>query len=252
MVEIVKSSEYNARAIQISDFKKKIQGYNFTYPVMNTIDICNILIDGDSVDIKIERMGIQTWSFDEITGILSIKHDEDVKKYKISNVEELHDAMNQYFEDNKEEIIGKTLAINQNKSKSKLGNQNAKKKDVVTNVEENNNIKPVPKPVNNSVVDVYDNDYPPNKEGDNDLIEKVLQNNNLEFCSLDTYINVRHKTIGEYYYWCLANCWLHMIAPDTQEKLQNAGYNYEKTLKVERMILDSPKIGDDYDDNIPF
>lgn len=249
MVEIVKSSEYNARAIQISDFKNKIHGYNFTYPVMNTIDICNILIDGDSVDIKIERMGIQTWSFDETTGILSIKHDEDIKKYKISNIEELHDAMNQYFEDNKEEIIGKTLAINQNKSKSKLGNQNAKKKDVVANVEENNNIKPVPKPVNNSIVD--DTDYPPNKEGDSSLINKVLQNNNQEFCSLGEYINVRHKTIGEYYYWCLANYWLHNISPDTQEKLQKAGYNYKNMLEKEHAFTDCP-LSFDNDDDIPF
>ena len=57
--------------------------------------------------------------------------------------------------------------------------------------------------------------------------------------------------MGEYYYWCFANCWLNMIAPDTQEKLQNAGYNYKKALEVERMVLASPKIGSD-DDDIPF
>lgn len=254
MVEIVKSSEYNARVIQLPNFKNKIKGYGFTYPVMNTIDICNLFIEGGETDIKIERMGMQKWSYDENTNILIIKRNDDEDEYKISNVEELNDAMLKYFEEHKQEILEKTLETNLNKSKSKLGNQNAKKKDIVTNIEESshNNIKPVSKPVNNSVTDIYDADYPPNKEGDNDLIEKVLQNNNQEFCSLNTYVNVRHKTMGEYYYWCFANCWLNMIAPDTQEKLQNAGYNYKKALEVERMVLASPKIGSDDDDDIPF
>ena len=66
MVEIVKSSEYNARVIQLPNFKNKIKGYGFTYPVMNTIDICNLFIEGGETDIKIERMGMQKWSYDEM------------------------------------------------------------------------------------------------------------------------------------------------------------------------------------------
>ena len=36
---IEKCSEYNVRVIKKPDFKNKVHGYNFAYPVMNTIDI---------------------------------------------------------------------------------------------------------------------------------------------------------------------------------------------------------------------
>ena len=39
MINIVKCSEYNVRAMKNPDFKEKIPGFNFSYPVMNTIDI---------------------------------------------------------------------------------------------------------------------------------------------------------------------------------------------------------------------
>ncbi len=53
MIEIVKSSEFNARAVKSIDLANKIPGYNFSYPVLNTIDICNILMIGGSIFIGI-------------------------------------------------------------------------------------------------------------------------------------------------------------------------------------------------------
>ena len=66
MLEIVKSSEFNARAVKPIDIKNKIPGYNFSYPVLNTIDICNILMLGGSIEISIERMGKSKWSYNLI------------------------------------------------------------------------------------------------------------------------------------------------------------------------------------------
>jgi len=42
MVTIEECSEYNVRAMKSPDFKNKSHGYNFAYPVMNTIDICDL------------------------------------------------------------------------------------------------------------------------------------------------------------------------------------------------------------------
>ena len=39
MITIEKCSEYNVRIMKTPDFKNKIHGYNFAYPVMNSIDI---------------------------------------------------------------------------------------------------------------------------------------------------------------------------------------------------------------------
>ena len=46
MVTIEECSEYNVRAMKSPDFKNKSHGYNFAYPVMNTIDICDLFISG--------------------------------------------------------------------------------------------------------------------------------------------------------------------------------------------------------------
>ena len=50
MPTIEKCSEYNARITKIPDFKSKTHGYNFSYPVMNSIDICNLFISGGETE----------------------------------------------------------------------------------------------------------------------------------------------------------------------------------------------------------
>lgn len=83
MIEIVKSSEFNVRVMKDTDFDKDILGYNFSYPVLNTIDICNLFISGGTTNIQIERMGVSEWSFDKATATLSVKQKDDVKTHKI-------------------------------------------------------------------------------------------------------------------------------------------------------------------------
>ena len=48
---IEKCSEYNVRVIKKPDFKSKVHGYNFAYPVMNTIDICDLFISGGTTEV---------------------------------------------------------------------------------------------------------------------------------------------------------------------------------------------------------
>ncbi|MFR7962747.1 MAG: hypothetical protein ACLU5H_02060 [Alphaproteobacteria bacterium] len=127
MIEIVKCSEYNVRAMKQPDFKSKICGFNFSYPVMNTIDICNLFINGGSIDISMNGKSKSKWSFDTEDKILKITDKDNEETHIISDIEELGDAMMAYFNENKDEINQKTLDTNMKKSKSKLGNQNARK-----------------------------------------------------------------------------------------------------------------------------
>lgn len=126
-IEIVKCSEYNARAMKNPDFKNRIKGFNFSYPVMNSIDICNILMGGGSIEISMNGKAKSQWSFDLETSILKITGKGIEEFHIIQNVEELGESIMEYFEKNKEEIIKKTLEMNDKKSQSKLGNQNARR-----------------------------------------------------------------------------------------------------------------------------
>ncbi len=110
------------------DFKSKICGFNFSYPVMNTIDICNLFINGGSIDISMNGKSKSKWSFDTEDKILKITDKDNEENHIITDIEELGDAMMAYFNENKDEINQKTLDTNMKKSKSKLGNQNARKK----------------------------------------------------------------------------------------------------------------------------
>lgn len=129
MITIEKCSEYNVRIMKTPDFKNKIHGYNFAYPVMNSIDICNLFISGGSTEILMNGQSKSVWSFDEKTSILTIQQKNKEQKYIIDNIEELGEKMMQYFEEHQSEILQKTLETNMKKSKSKEGNQNAKKND---------------------------------------------------------------------------------------------------------------------------
>lgn len=127
MINIVKCSEYNVRAMKNPDFKEKIPGFNFSYPVMNTIDICNIFMSGGSIEISMNGKSKSVWSFETETNTLKITGKGIEEEHTIADVVELGEEMLKFFETNKAEIMEKTLETNMKKSQSKLGNQNAKK-----------------------------------------------------------------------------------------------------------------------------
>ena len=104
MIEIVKSSEFNARAVKSIDLANKIPGYNFSYPVLNTIDICNILMIGGSIEISIERMGKSKWSYNLDTKELTIEKTTLPEKHIITDTTELIIEMDKYFNKNKAEL----------------------------------------------------------------------------------------------------------------------------------------------------
>ncbi len=127
MPTIEKCSEYNARITKTPDFKAKTHGYNFSYPVMNTIDICNLFISGGETEVSMNGQAKSRWSFDIETSTLTISLKNKEQKYIIDNPEELGEAMIDYFEKNQSEIMQKTLETNMKKSNAKEGNKNAQK-----------------------------------------------------------------------------------------------------------------------------
>ena len=129
MLEIVKSSEFNARAVKPIDIKNKIPGYNFSYPVLNTIDICNILMLGGSIEISIERMGKSKWSYNLDTKELTIEKPTSTETHLITNTEELICEMDKYFNQNKDELWKNTYKTNIKKSMSKKAKKNAQKSE---------------------------------------------------------------------------------------------------------------------------
>lgn len=88
---------------------------------MNTIAICNLFIKGGSIDISMNGKSKSKWSFDTEGKILKITDKDNEENHTISDIEELGDAMMAYFEENKDEILQKTLETNMKKSKSKEG-----------------------------------------------------------------------------------------------------------------------------------
>ena len=127
MITIEKCSEYNVRVMKNLDFDNQVCGFNFSYPVMNSIEIATLLISGGTIEIKPNGQAASQWSFDKEKSILSIKQKDKEQKINIADFPELGKAMMEYWEKNKEDILKQTLDTNLKKSQSKLGNQNAKK-----------------------------------------------------------------------------------------------------------------------------
>lgn len=173
MLTIEKSSEYKARAIKNTDFDNEIPGYNFSYPVINTVEICNLMIIGGSIDITMNGQSKSTWSFDKENLVLSINKE----KHYIADTKELGKAMIQYFDDNKLELMQKNLNTNLKKSQSKNGNQNAKK---IQNIETSSLLS---SEITNTKIDPYKlsdknkRDY----QYDIDVYSKYLRNTDLTF-----------------------------------------------------------------------
>ena len=104
MIEIMKCSEYNVRAMKQPDFKEKVPGFNFSYPVMNTIDICNILMNGGSIEISMNDRSKSVWLFETETSTLKITGNGIEEKHTIINTAELGKEMLNFFEKIKKKL----------------------------------------------------------------------------------------------------------------------------------------------------
>lgn len=84
---IEKCSEYNVRVMKTPDFKNKVHGYNFSYPVMNTIDICDLLISGGTTEVAINGKSKSIFDFDMENKKLTITEKGNKKSYIIEKIE---------------------------------------------------------------------------------------------------------------------------------------------------------------------
>ena len=134
MVIIINHSAYHARAIKMFDAKTRKLGYDFSYPILNTIDIGNLLIMGGSTSIQIERMGETTWSFDKEKSQLTIQKNDKTEKHYIEDVLSLCQKMAEHYEANRDRLYELNMATAQKKSHSQKGNKNAVKKEMSTPV----------------------------------------------------------------------------------------------------------------------
>ena len=190
MIEIIKSSEYNARAVKSIDLANKIPGYNFSYPVLNTIDICNILMIGGSIEISIERMGKSKWSYNLDTKELTIEKPTSTETHLITNTEELICEMDKYFNQNKDELWKNTYKTNIKKSMSKKAKKNAQKSETSSSKK--------------SKLLIDEQGYP------------------LEFYQLSDIIGPGIK-IQKYYDWVKENNYLYKLDDESQRLLLNYG-----------------------------
>ena len=99
MVTIEKSSEYNVRVMKTPDFKNKVHGYNFSYLVMNTIDICDLFISGGTTEVSINGKSKSIFAFDMKNKTLIITEKGNKKSYIIDDEQELGEVMINYFEE---------------------------------------------------------------------------------------------------------------------------------------------------------
>lgn len=208
MVDIVKSSEFNARAVKNIDIDNKIPGYNFSYPVMNTIDICNILMFGGSIEISIERMGKSQWSYNIETKELLIEKPTSTERHMIMDTVELISEMDKYFNKNKEELWKNNYKTNIKKSISKRGNKNAQKTETQSLKEAE------------QLVD--DQGYP------------------LKFFQLSDFINCGIR-IRKYYEWVKKNNCLYLLNEDTQMLIHEYGEPVFKDMEEEAKRRNSCK-----------
>lgn len=213
MVEIIQNSKYNARAMQKADIKNKIPGYNFAYPVLNTIEITNLFINGGPIDITIERSGLLTWSFDTQTETLIIAQDNKQERHIIKNIEDLVEAMNKYFDENKDVLMKDNLATNMKKSNSKIGNQNAKCNKSQNELDE--------------------------KEIEEFKLYKLA--NGRHICTLKEYVDGMHKSPREYLEWVKAKKCVFCIDPNSRQELEELGYDINDLKEKERQEMSGYK-----------
>ena len=193
------------------DFKNKSHGYNFAYPVMNTIDICDLFISGGTTEVSMNGKSKSTFAFDMESKTLTITERGNTKSYTIDDPEKLGEAMIKYFEEHQAEILEKTRETNQKKSQSKIGNQHANE-DI---------LREYP-------VDYYN--YP-------EKIKEAVANNPKDSCDLDFYLELYKKSAGEYFYWFIGNKWIRIMDKKSSSTLEKIGYDIDKAKEEEQNIL---------------
>ena len=229
MLEIVKSSEFNARAVKPIDIKNKIPGYNFSYPVLNTIDICNILMIGGSIEISIERMGKSKWSYNLDTKELTIEKPTSTETHLITNTEELIYEMDKYFNQNKDELWKNTYKTNIKKSMSKKAKKNAQKSETSSSNEiDNQNTTSKDKNYNTkkdlaSPSRLQSQDYDIDDYGDP-----------MMYCSFDEYHSKYGKSLQDYFNWLKRIQRLFCLNDDLKEKLKKQGVDVDTACRKER------------------
>ena len=135
MVIIINHTNFHARAMKEPNFETGTLGYNFSYPVLNTIEIGNLFITGGETTINIERKGEIIWAFDKEKSQLHIKKPNSEEIHTIDNPSELYQKMSQHFNENYEHLMNQNLAVCKKKSQSLKGNQNAIKDNQEDKVE---------------------------------------------------------------------------------------------------------------------
>lgn len=222
---IEKCSEYNVRVIKKPDFKNKSHGYNFAYPVMNTVDICDLFISGGEKEISMNGKSKSIFAFDMENKTLTITERGSINTYIIEDMQELGEMMIKYFDEHQVEIFEKTRETNQKKSQAKIGNQYAKKDE---------SIKETPKlETNEDILREYPVDYYNYKK----KLEETVANNPQDFCQLDEYYQKYSKSAGEYFYWLAANAWLWKMNSASSNDLKKIGYDIDKAKEVEKNII---------------
>lgn len=226
MVKIIKNTEFTARAMQAPDFKNKVPGYNFSYPVLNTIEICNLFIAGGTIEINIERMGKSKWAYDLNTTSLSVERKGVKNVYHICNTEELGTAMMQYCEANSSVLFEKNCETSSRKSKAKIGNQNAKKynKEVIVDTSPQKTVS-----TNQQVIvttnSTNNDEYPTNFVCHMPKFVDAVKNNQDKFCTLDEFLQQSGKTVAEYFYWVMGNKWFDNLNLETCKEFERVGFS---------------------------
>ncbi len=228
MIEIVKSSEFNARAVKSIDLANKIPGYNFSYPVLNTIDICNILMIGGSIEISIERMGKSKWSYNLDTKELTIEKTTLPEKHIITDTTELIIEMDKYFNKNKAELWQNSYETNIKKSISKKGNKNAQKTKT-TNSKETSNQNIDIKDKNN---DIKKGLSTPSISPSRDC-ELDDYGDPVKYCSFNEYHNKYGKSLQDYFKWLKRTLRLYCLDSDMRQRIKALGIDIDKECRDE-------------------
>ena len=212
-IMFLRHAEFHARVILEPDFSNDIDGFDFSYPILNTIDIGNLLLRGGTKNITIERLGKSTWSYDKETSILKIVKKNKEEEHIIPNPKELYEAMSKYYHEEAPKIIDKNSDTQNKRIISMQGNQNAKKD-----------------------INIYIDEYPKDCRVDIKLLEKVKNNNTQDFCELDDYIVKYNKTSGEYIYWLMSKGWLYKMNPKSYHTIKDEGYNIDIAMAREEEL----------------
>lgn len=224
MVDIKKNTKFTARAVQLTDFINNVKGYDFSYPVFNTIEICNLFLGEGPIEIQTERMGKSTWTYDSATNTLTIEQKGKKNTWYISDANKLGAAMIQYYNDNSQSIFDRNYETNMKKSKSKIGNQNAKS---ITKENSAASEQKITEETDNSLEnnETDDNNYPIDFLHNIPKIIKTINKNSDEFCTLDEFLKLPGKSIAEYFYWVIGNSWLDLVSLDDWQKIKEAGFD---------------------------